>query len=86
MDVEYLAQKILSEIFTPENIHDSDVAKVFKHVEPIVSTAMNMADALQVYFNKRGAAHALRAGDEDIAALADVLAEWGALEQRCNNL
>ncbi len=51
MDVEHLAQKILSEVFTRENIHDSDVAKVFKHVEPIVSTAMNMADALQFYFN-----------------------------------
>ncbi len=82
MDVEHLAQKILSEVFTRENIHDSDVAKVFKHVEPIISAAMNMADALQVYFNKRGAAHALRAGNEDVAALADALAEWGALEQR----
>lgn len=82
MDVEHLAQKILSEIFTPENIHDSDVAKVYRHIEPIISAAMNMADALQIYFNKRGAAHAERAGNEDIAALAETLAEWGALEQR----
>jgi hypothetical protein len=44
--------------------------------------AAGMADALQAYFNKRGAAHALRKGNEDIEAMADALAEWGMAEQK----
>jgi hypothetical protein len=37
--------------------------------------------AVTAYFNKRGAAHAERAGNEDIAEMAEALAEYGAAKK-----
>lgn len=48
---------------------------------PTLKTAADeMANALQAYFNKRGSAHSERKGNEDIAALADALANYGYAE------
>ena len=37
----------------------------------------NLAGAVAAYFNKRGVAHAERKGNEDIAAMADALSDYG---------
>ena len=41
--------------------------------------ADDMANALVVYFNKRGVNHSMRKGNEDIGALADALSNYGPL-------
>lgn len=41
-----------------------------------------LMDAVVIYFNKRGVAHAMRKGNEDIGAMADALAEYGPLSIR----
>jgi hypothetical protein len=39
--------------------------------------AEDLANAVTAYFNKRGAAHSDRKGNEDIAAMADALSDYG---------
>lgn len=41
------------------------------------AVAENLADTVTTYFNKRGVAHAERKGNEDIAAMADALSDYG---------
>lgn len=49
----------------------------------VLERADDMANALVVYFNKRGAKrgadHSMRKGNEDIGALADALSNYGPL-------
>lgn len=50
---------------------------LFNDYERLQVAAENLANAVVAYFNKRGAAHAERAGNEDIAAMADALSDYG---------
>ena len=45
----------------------------------VLERADDMANALVVYFNKRGADHSMRKGNEDIGDLADTLSNYGPL-------
>ena len=45
----------------------------------VLERADDMANALVAYFNKRGADHAMRKGNEDIGDLADTLSNYGPL-------
>ena len=45
----------------------------------VLERADDMANALVVYFNKRGVSHSMRKGNEDIGALADALSNYGPL-------
>ena len=46
----------------------------------VLERADDMANALVAYFNKRGADHAMRKGNEDIGDLADALSNYGLAE------
>jgi hypothetical protein len=48
----------------------------------VAEAAEAMADALTVYFNKRGIPHSERKGNEDIAAMADALSNYGFAKNR----
>lgn len=48
-----------------------------KPTKELLAAAEAMADALVAYFDKRGAAHADRKGNQDIAAMADALSNYG---------
>jgi hypothetical protein len=46
----------------------------------VTRAASVMASAITAYFNKRGVAHSLKDGNEDIMELGESLAEFGPLE------
>ena len=62
---------------------DEIASMVVQHLEDQerLQAGEALATAVQSYFNKRGLGHASHRNNEDIADLADALAEYGYVEQ-----
>lgn len=79
MDATLIARHIAAELDIKTD--SDDYLAILVRLEPVMHAANGMADALTAYFNKRGILQSQRAGNEDIADMADALAQWGDQEQ-----